>query len=85
MRVEFSNFDSKLGIPNVAYEKKERINTAEANMSRFEAETLLDTMYTTMSAGVEKVNKMFGLDLRAEKRYDTGVDYQGEEDPDGEN
>ena len=48
-------------------------------MSRFESETLLDTMYTTMSAGVEKVNKMFGLDLRAEKRYETGVDYQGEE------
>lgn len=85
MRVEFSNFDSKLGIPNVPYEKKERINTAEANMSRFESETLLDTMYTTMRAGVEKVNKMFGLDLRAEKRYETGVDYQGEEDQDGEN
>lgn len=84
MRVEFSNFDSKLGIPNVAYEKKERINTAEANMSRFESETLLDTMYTTMSSGIDKVNKMFGLSLRAEKRYETGVDYQGEEAQNGE-
>lgn len=82
MRVEFSNFDSKLGIPNVAYEKKERINTAEANMSRFESETLLDTMYTTLSAGIDRVNRMFGLDLRAEKRYETGVEYQGEEDND---
>ena len=73
MRVEFSNFDSKLGIPNVAYEKKERINTAEANMSRFESETLLDTMFTTLSKGIEDANAMFGLSLGVQKRYDTGV------------
>lgn len=76
MRVEFSNFDSKLGIPNVSYEKKERINTAEANMSRFESETLLDTIYETVSIGIEKVNAMFGLNISVTKRYDTGVMYQ---------
>lgn len=83
MRIEFSNFDSKLGIPNVPYEKKERINTAEANMSRFESETLLDTMYTCVSTGFEKVNAMFGLTLGVEKRYDSGVPMTedgGEED-----
>lgn len=87
MRVEFSNFDSKLGIPNVSYEKKERINTAEANMSRFESETLLDTIFETVSKGIEKANAMFGLNLAVKKRYDTGVTYQdntGEND-DGEN
>ena len=80
MRVEFSNFDSKLGIPNVSYEKKERINTAEANMSRFESETLLDTIFETVSKGVEKVNAMFGLNISVTKRYDTGVTYHDNTD-----
>lgn len=91
MRVEFSNFDSKLGIPNVGYEKKERINTAEANMTRFESDTLLDTIYKTVSRGCNLVNAMFGLDLRVEKRYDSGLEYNDptpgadQEVKDGEN
>ena len=81
MRIEFSNFDSKLGIPNVSYEKKERLTTSEAEMSSFESETLLDTMFTTISQGVGKVNEMFDLNVSIVKRYETGVTYkEGEGD-----
>lgn len=78
MRIEFSNFDSKLGIPNVSYEKKERINVSEAEMSRFESETLLDTMLESLTAGANAVNEMFGLNVKIDKRYFSGVTYSEE-------
>lgn len=78
MRVEFSNFDCKLGIPNIGYEKKERLTAAEAGISLFESDTLLDTIYKTVSVGVEKVNQMFNLSLAVRKRYDVGVDNRGD-------
>ena len=70
MRSIMSEFDSFVGIPsNPNANKKERQIVDEVNSNNIETDTLLDLMIETLNFSFEKVNRMFGLHCRAEKKY----------------
>lgn len=58
-----SQFYSEIGIPNLPYEKGERLITAEATTHEYATECLADLWRRTMNATAERVNKMFGLNI----------------------
>jgi hypothetical protein len=53
----------------------------QVNANNVETDTLLDLMVLTLNEGMEKANRRFGLQLKAEKKYpmlQTGGDQDGE-------
>ena len=71
MRKIECEFDTKVGIPNANTEKRERLITDEVNANNVETECLSDIWLENLQESFERVNAMFGLDLRVEKRYKT--------------
>lgn len=70
MRSIMSEFDSFVGIPsNPNSNKKERQIVDEVNANNVETDTLLDLMVETLNESMQHANDMFGLQLRAEKKY----------------
>lgn len=72
-RAVCNEFDSFVGIPSANTTKRERLNSDEVNANNVETETLLDTIFESVSDGVEDVNALFGLNITVRKRYETGV------------
>lgn len=62
-------FDTVVGIPNANTEKRERLNIDEVNSNNVETAILSDTWLENIQEGVEKVNSMFGLNIRVARRY----------------
>lgn len=62
-------FCNEVGIPNVRSDKKERLITAEAESNNIECSSKSALWLETMKADIEKVNKMFGLDISVKMRY----------------
>lgn len=58
-----SQFYTEIGIPNVPYEKTERLITAETSAHEYATECLADLWKRTMNATAQKVNAMFGLNI----------------------
>ena len=58
-----------LGIPNTNYNKKAHMTVAEINANDVETESLVDIMFETVRAGLDKVNNKYGLDIQVSKRY----------------
>ena len=58
-----SQFYSEIGIPNLPYEKGERLITAEATTHEYATECLADLWKRTMNATAANVNRMFGLNI----------------------
>lgn len=70
MRSIMSEFDSFVGIPsNPNSGKKERQIVDEVNANNVETDTLLDLFVETLTEGMNEANKLFGLELKAEKKY----------------
>lgn len=70
MRSIMSEFDSFVGIPsNPNSGKKERQIVDEVNANNVETDTLLDLFVETLSEGMKEANELFGLELKAEKKY----------------
>jgi len=69
MRAVLNDFDSFIGIPSANTTKRERLVTDEVNANNVETETLIDLMEQTITESVEHCNSVFGLDVRAERRY----------------
>ncbi len=70
MRSIMSEFDSFVGIPsNPGAEKKERQIVDEVNANNVETDTLLDLMVETLNDSFSRVNAMFSLACKAEKKY----------------
>ena len=71
MRSIMNEFDSFVGIPsNPESGKKERQIVDEVNANNIETDTLLDLFVETLNAGFDEANEMFGLSLKASKKYD---------------
>lgn len=69
MRAELNDFNSLLGIPNTNYNKKAHMTEAEINANDVETESLVDVMFETVKACLDKVNSKYGLDVQVTKRY----------------
>lgn len=70
MRSIMAEFDSFVGIPsNPNSTKKERQIVDEVNANNVETDTIIDLCVNTLNDGFQRVNKMFGLSCKAEKKY----------------
>lgn len=63
-----------IGIPNVQMQKRERMITDEVNRSLGGAEANSFRRYQARLNAVDKINKMFGLDIKVKNRFWTGED-----------
>lgn len=63
-------FRTHVGIPNSNTEKKERQLVDEVNSNNTATRMLTDTMLDRARRGVEQTNRMFGLDISVDWRYD---------------
>ena len=62
-------FNTEIGIPNIKYEKKERLTDDEAVMNNAETDARLDCWLEWLNESIDKVNNLFGIGL-AVKRHE---------------
>lgn len=65
-----NNFDTEIGIPTIPYEKKERMVSTEADSKIMDSTSRSIVWKNTLDDSFREVNKMFGLDLSCELRFD---------------
>jgi len=84
MRTLENQFNSFVGIPNANTMKRERLITSEVEANSVEVNTLPIVWLETMREGIEKVNRMFGLNISVSLRYapENGLKMKEEEDGD---
>lgn len=78
MRRVMNDFDSFVGIPSANTDKRERLIVDEVNANNVETDTLIDLWVQTLNEGFEKANQMYGLNLKAEKKYKMEVTQNAE-------
>lgn len=71
-----NNFDAEVGIPTIPYHKKERMVTSEAESRMIDSTSRSLIWFRTLEASIDKVNKMFNLNISVEQTYKA----EGEED-----
>lgn len=59
-----SDFFTQIGVPNVSYEKKERLITGEVDSNQFATQCLSSLWLKTLNDTSKKVNAMFGLSIK---------------------
>lgn len=62
----WNEFLTEIGIPNFNRDKRERMITDEVNANNTETAFSMSHWLETIRAGMDRSNKMFGLDLRVE-------------------
>ena len=62
-RCLLSQFFQEIGIPNIPYEKGERLNMEESTRNDYATQCLPDLWKRTINATLKKVNKLFGLNV----------------------
>lgn len=62
-------FNTAVGIPNANTQKRERLITDEVNKKDKETESLVELWLETMRSDLEKVNRMFNLDISVDYRF----------------
>ena len=62
-RCIMSQFYTEIGIPNIQFEKNERLNMEESTVGDYATECLVDLWKRTITSTLEKVNEMFGLNI----------------------
>ena len=65
-RLFTAEFYTHIGIPNIPYEKSERLITAESDSNDYATICLVDLWKRTMNATLEKVNTMFDLNVKVD-------------------
>ena len=73
MRQIEQEFDTIIGIPNANTDKRERLITDEVNANNVETRSRIDLWLETINSDLEKVNKMFGLNLKARYAFEEEV------------
>lgn len=68
MRKIENMFCTAVGIPNSNTDKKERMITDEVNSNNIETHSLVSVWFDSVDKSFEKINKMFGLNLKVEWR-----------------
>ena len=61
-------FCTAVGIPNSNIDKKERMITDEVNSNNVETRSLVSVWFDSVNKSFEKINEMFGLNLKIEWR-----------------
>lgn len=79
-----NQFNTLIGIPNANTQKRERLITDEVLSNRVDTSALATLWLETMQEGIDKVNKMFGLDVSVEYRYRDAIEPQHEEEENGD-
>lgn len=69
MRKIKAQFNTEIGIPNANTDKKERLITDEVNANNTETRAKLDLWIESLNDGAQRTEKMFGIELRFEKRF----------------
>lgn len=84
MRTLENQFNSMIGIPNANTQKRERLITSEVEANAIEVSTLPIVWLETMRKDIEKVNRMFGLNISVSLRYapENGLEMKEVEDGD---
>lgn len=67
-----NNFDAEIGLPNNPTEKKERLIVDEVNANNASTYAKSQLWLDSLKEGVEKANRMFGLELSVEWRDKMG-------------
>lgn len=67
-----NNFDAEIGLPNNPTEKKERLIVDEVNANNASTFAKSQLWLDSLKEGVEKANRMFGLELSVEWREKMG-------------
>ena len=62
-RAIMNEFYTQIGIPNIQFEKSERLTRTESGINDYATICLVDLWKRTLTATLEKVNKMFGLNI----------------------
>ena len=63
-------FNTKIGIPNIKYEKSERLTQNEVTANNIETQSNALLWLEHINSGFDRANKMFGLNLSAKLRFD---------------
>lgn len=63
-------FNTKIGIPNIKYEKSERLTQNEVTANNIETQSNALLWLEHINNGFDRANKMFGLNLSAKLRFD---------------
>ncbi|MBO7677266.1 MAG: hypothetical protein J6S49_07110, partial [Erysipelotrichaceae bacterium] len=69
-RTILNNFDSEIGIPTLATEKKERMITSEAEATKFDSKSRVRVWIDTFNASAKIVNDHYHLNISAKLRED---------------
>lgn len=67
-------FDSEIGIQTIPYQKAERMVTAEANSRINDAQARAELWVDTFNESAKRVNKMFGINVKASIRKAEGLE-----------
>lgn len=70
MRTIENQFNTFIGIPNSNTQKRERLITSEVESNNVEVFALPNLWLNTMREGIEKVNRMFNLNISVSLRYE---------------
>lgn len=62
-------FNTLIGIPNANTQKRERLITSEVAANDVSTRSLVDLWIETMTEGINKVNKRYGLNISVKYRY----------------
>lgn len=64
-----NKFNTEIGIPNANTQKRERLITNEVDANNVDTQSKILLWIDTINNDLEKVNKMFNLNLRAKYKY----------------
>ena len=73
------DFLTLIGIPNANTDKKERLITDEVNSNNIEVKTLASQWLENLQNCCKKVNKMFGLSLSVDWRFNDAEEVEADE------
>ena len=69
-RTILNEFYSEIGIVNANVDKKERLTTDEVNVKQDEVSSMVDTWLTNLEKSLNRINKLFSLNISVKKRYE---------------
>ena len=64
-----NQFNTEIGIPNANTQKRERLITDEVNANNIDTNAKVSLWLETMQYDIEKVNRMFGLNISVSYRF----------------
>lgn len=73
-----NQFNTEIGIPNANTQKRERMIVDEVNANNIDTNAKISLWLETMKRDIEKVNKMFGLNISVSHRFqnESVIDYE---------